>query len=116
LSLESEVGYGLAYVAVIENDLPDREPQAKEIVAVAGRAVADLRARSRMPAQDLRELVEEEGDALRELGRRRQGGRPRGDFHAAPGDDLRVVFGDEFVQHGDAPDFGLSMGQPRGKV
>jgi hypothetical protein len=96
---ESELRDGLADVSVVVHDLPDGEAQAKQLLTVPGRGVTDRRGRRELQAEDLSELIEEEGDSVLELRPRRPGDRPRRDLGAATGDDLGAMFGEELVQH-----------------
>src|SRR6185369_15570183 len=40
--IDSELGYGLADVAIVVHDLSDRQSPAEQLVAVTGRALCDL--------------------------------------------------------------------------
>ena len=84
-SFESELGDGLAHVAVVVDHLPDGEPDPEQLLAVSGRAVeASKAAAGNLPAKCLGELVQEERDSVFELHLRREGGNgPRGDLRAA---------------------------------
>ena len=99
-----ELRHRLAHVAVVVDDLLDREAGAPQLRSVHRRPPSDLavglaRRGPLLAAQGLRELVEEVGDAVFELRLRRAGGGPCRDLHARARNQVVAVDGQELVEH-----------------
>ena len=99
LALDGKLGDGLTGVAVVVDDLRDREAAAQEIVAVLTRAGGDLDLADELRTERVFELLEEHRDPVLELERGRAGRHPLGHPSAAPSDDLRSIFTHELIQH-----------------
>jgi hypothetical protein len=103
LLLDGRLGDGLADVAVVVDDLRDREPSREQLPAVQLGAGADGPRRERLgrglQAQRLRELGQEQGEPMLQLFRRDGGPLPRRDLRSGARKDLALVAGDEVVKH-----------------
>ncbi len=98
---DGEPGDDLAEIAVVVDDLPDREPVLEEVLPVTIRAdlelvvIGDL-VQGGLPER-VAELIEEERQALRELELRRCA--PRDDQRPRLREDLVAICGNELTQH-----------------
>jgi hypothetical protein len=103
LLLDRRLGDGLADVAVVVDDLRDREPSREQLAAVQLGARADGPRRERLgrglQAKRLRELGQEQGEPMLQLVRRDGGPLPRRDLRAGARQDFALVAGDEVVEH-----------------
>ncbi|HEY0993303.1 MAG TPA: hypothetical protein VGD80_39900 [Kofleriaceae bacterium] len=118
LLLPREFGDRLAQISVVVNDLIDGEALPEELAAVQRGCAIDVRAervriRRRLGRrcqllgpEHLDQLVDQDGDATPELGRRRRGRRPRGHLGLASSGQLGPVTAQKRVQHAPtlAPD------------
>jgi hypothetical protein len=99
LEVEGHLGHRLADVAVGVDDLIDREPEAQQLRAVSGGALADLVVRDEVVAEGRVELVQKQGDSPRELFLGGARCRPLSDFCAGAIENGRAVRAEEILQH-----------------
>ena len=99
VALDGQFGNSLTDIAVVVNDLRHCKSSKQQIVSMLQGGLADRGAARRAPVQDVKQLIEENGNAVIDLGFGGWRDRSARDLRPAAADDLIPVGDDEFEQH-----------------